>query len=215
MSTQRPAPRTGLETLERRIRPLELREAVPGSKGRQRWATAVSYGTVDTYGTTWTPGVFTKRLAERGPTVLYGHDWYSIEHVLGQGIDSRERGYGVDVLIEWADPDDVPAAKLAIALTGGDRPVLRDVSVGFERIRWRRAGDLTAAEVALGAEEAIDEAGMDELSLVVRGAVPGASLRSGRGLRGPQAAVELALLERQADEALRRVGIAYGYRGGR
>lgn len=163
-------------TIERRVRPLELREAVKGSNGRQRWATAVTYGTVDDYGTTWTPGVFTEALGERMPTILYGHDWWNLGHVLGAGIDHREADYGVDVLIQFADPDEIPAARTAMYLA--ENKIIRDVSVGFVRHKWREGKELTEAERALGASEAMDVAGMDELSLVVRGAVPGAAMRS-------------------------------------
>ena len=180
--------------IERRVFPLEMREAVNGSDGRQRWATAVTYGTVDSYGTTWIPDVFTEALAERMPVVLYGHDWWTLDHVLGQGIDSREMDYGVDVLIEYADPDIIEAARTAMALTSGDRPVIRDVSVGFERREWRGGKELEPAEIALGAIEAMVKAGMDELSLVVRGAVPGASMRSRsrRGVVDLDAVMEIA-----------------------
>lgn len=198
--------------IERRIRPLELREEVRGSKGRQRWATAVTYRTVDSYGTIWTPGVFTEALSQRMPTILYGHDWYNLDHVLGQGVDFREADYGVDVLLEWADPEQIPAARTAMYLTSGDKPILKDVSVGFERHAWRSGSDLTQDEVALGAREAIDAAGMDELSIVVRGAVTGASLRTKRGTRGVidiDAVVAIAqrksageLTEAEAQEAL-------------
>jgi hypothetical protein len=181
-------------TIERRVFPLEMREAVTGSNGRQRWATAVTYRTVDTFGTTWIPDVFTEALAERMPVVLYGHDWWTLDHVLGQGIDSREMDYGVDVLIEYADPDVIAAARTAMALTSGDRPVIRDVSVGFERQEWRGGKELEPDELALGAIEAMVKAGMDELSLVVRGAVPGASMRSRsrRGVVDLDAVMEIA-----------------------
>lgn len=181
-------------TIERRVFPLEMREAIAGSNGRQRWATAVTYGTVDSYGTTWVPGVFTEALAERMPTVLYGHDWWNLDHVLGQGIDSREKDYGVDVLIEYADPEIIEAARIAMALTTGDRPVLRDVSVGFERREWRGGKELEPNEIALGAVESMVKAGMDELSIVVRGAVPGASMRSRarRGVVDLEAVMEIA-----------------------
>jgi hypothetical protein len=181
-------------TIERRVFPLEMREAVNGSDGRQRWATAVTYGTVDSYGTMWIPEVFTEALAERMPTVLYGHDWWTLNHVLGQGIDSREMDYGVDVLIEYADPEVIEAARIAMALTSGDRPVIRDVSVGFERREWRGGKELEPDELALGAMEAMVKAGMDELSLVIRGAVPGASLRSRsrRGVVDLDAVMEIA-----------------------
>lgn len=163
------------QRLERRQMPLEIREAVNGSNGRQRWATAVTYGTVDDFGSTWRPGVFTAALAERMPTILWGHDWWSLDHVLGQGIDSRETDTGVDVLLEFADPDAIPAAGRALHLV--ETRVIRDVSVGFERFEWVERDQLSDDERQMGATEAIVRAGMDELSLVVRGAVPGASMR--------------------------------------
>lgn len=184
--------------IERRIFRGEFRD-VPGSKGRQKWATAVTYGTVDSYGTTWLPGVFDEALAERMPTILYGHDWYNLEHVLGSGIDFRqtpdEAGPpGVDVLMEFAE--DVPAADLAVRLLAPNAtskgPVLRDVSVGFDRYEWITREALSAEQLQAGATEAMVRAGMDELSLVVRGAVPGAQVRGRRGALDLEAVVEIA-----------------------
>lgn len=190
-------------TIERRIFRGEFRD-VPGSNGRQKWATAVAYNVTDEYGTLWLPGCFDKALAERMPTILYGHDWYSLEHVLGSGIDFRQTPpdvgpAGVDVLFEFAVDEQgelLPAASLARSLLAARATskgaVLRDVSVGFERRAWLKRPELSAELLALGAEEAMVEAGMDELSLVVRGAVPGAQVRSRRGALDLDAVVELA-----------------------
>jgi HK97 family phage prohead protease len=192
-----------IRTHERRIMPLELREAVKGSNGRQRWATAVTYGTVDDYGSGWTPGVFTEALSQRMPTILYGHDWYNLDHVLGTGIDSREMDYGVDVLMEFADPAKVPPAGRAMHLV--EQKIITDVSVGFLRTEWREGTELTADEIERGAREMIDSAEMDELSLVVRGAVPGAGIRGRRGAAYIDDVVEIARRkaagEISADEA--------------
>jgi hypothetical protein len=170
--------------IERRIFGTEFRD-VAGSNGRQKWATAVTYNTVDDYGTLWLPSCFDEGLRERMPTILYGHDWYSLEHVLGQGTDFRQTPGdvgppGVDVLIEFADPEQIEAARTAIVLTSGDKPILKDVSVGFDRREWLRRDELTPEQLAAGAEEAMVRAAMDELSIVVRGAVPGAQLRGKR-----------------------------------
>jgi hypothetical protein len=165
--------------LERRIFATEFRD-VPGSNGRQRWATAVAYNVVDDYGTIWLPSCFNDGLEARMPTILYGHDWYNLDHVLGQGIDYKDTPEGVDVLFEFADPDEVPSARLAMSLTKPPTPVLKDVSVGFDRQEWRKKDELTPAQLALGAEEAMVSALMDELSIVVRGAVPGAQMRGRR-----------------------------------
>jgi hypothetical protein len=184
-------------TIERRVFRGEFRD-VAGSGGRQKWATAVAYDAPDEYGTLWTPGVFDEALASRMPTILYGHDWSNLEHVLGSGIDFRQTPAdvgppGVDVLMEFAD---VPAAKLAMMLLEAKAtsrgPVLRDVSVGFERREWLKRNELSAEMLALGAEEAMVRAGMDELSLVVRGAVPGAQVRGRRGVVDLDAVVEVA-----------------------
>jgi hypothetical protein len=184
-------------TTERRIFRGEFRD-VPGSKGRQKWATAVQYNVVDEYGTVWLPGVFDEALGERMPTILYGHDWYNLEHVLGSGIDFRQTPAdvgppGVDVLMEFAN---VPAAELAMKLLAADATsagsVLRDVSVGFDRREWLNRDKLDPELLAAGATEAMVRAAMDELSLVVRGAVPGAQVRGRRGVVDLDAVVEIA-----------------------
>jgi hypothetical protein len=176
---------------ERRIRRSEFRD-VPGSNGRQKWATAVAYNVTDDYGTVWLPGVFDAALSERMPVVLFGHDWYNLDHVLGRGVDFRQTPDdvgppGVDVLMEFAD---VEAADLAMKLL--DQRVLTDVSVGFERREWLTRDKLPKELLELGATEAMQRAGMDELSLVVRGAVPGAQVRSRRGAVDLDAVVEIA-----------------------
>ena len=205
-------------TLERRVYRGEFRD-VPGSNGRQKWATAVRYNVADEYGSIWLPNCFDKALAERMPTVLYGHSWDDLEHVLGSGIDFRQTPPdvgppGVDVLMEFAS---VPAADLALALLAQKAtsagPVLRDVSVGFCRQVWLRREELTPEQRAMGACEAMVEAGMDELSLVVRGAVPGAQVRGRRGAVDLDAVVEIAkrkaageLTDEQAQAAVDLLG---------
>lgn len=184
-------------THERRIFRGEFRD-VPGSKGRQKWATAVAYNIVDEYGTVWLPACFDEALTTRMPTILYGHEWTDLDNVLGAGIDFRQTPGdvgppGVDVLMEFAN---VPAAELAMKLLAGDATsrgaVLRDVSVGFDRYEWQTRNELSPELLAQGATEAMVRAGMDELSLVVRGAVPGAQIRGRRGAIDLDAVVEIA-----------------------
>lgn len=187
-------------TIERRTFRTEFRtDSRATGKGRRRWATAVTYGTVDDYGTTWRPHVFDDALGERMPVILYGHDAFSLEHVLGVGVDFRQTPAsvgppGVDVLIEFADPEKVPASGLAMHLI--DTKVLRDVSVGFERRQWLTRDQLPEADLKAGASEAMVRAGMDELSIVVRGAVPGAQMRS-------RPTTPASDLDRALDDALR------------
>ena len=177
--------------IERRTFRSEFRD-VPGSNGRQKWATAVAYNVADDYGTAWMPGVFDQALSERMPVILYGHDWHNLDHVLGRGVDFRQTPDdvgppGVDVLMEFAE---VEAAELAMKLL--DQRVLSDVSVGFERHEWLTRDKLPKELIEIGATEAMERAGMDELSLVVRGAVPGAQVRSRRGAVDLDAVVEIA-----------------------
>jgi len=70
--------------------------------------------------------------------------------------------------------------------------VLRDVSVGFDRFEWLTRDRLSPEQLAAGATEAMVRAAMDELSLVVRGAVPGAQVRARRGALDLDAVVEIA-----------------------
>lgn len=179
MATRRRDTRARSIQIERRVYRTEFRD-VPGSKGRQKWATAVTYNTVDDYGTIWLPGCFDKSLGERMPTMLYGHDWYSLDHVLGKGVDFRQSpgAPGVDVLLEFDDPEFVPMVRQAMWQV--DNKTLQDVSVGFDRWEWLEREKLTPEQLKAGASEAMVEAGMDELSIVVRGAVTGASFRNRR-----------------------------------
>jgi len=189
-----------LTRMERRSRRTEFRD-VPGSNGRQKWATAVAYNVADDFGTLWLPGVFDASLATRMPTILYGHVWEDIGQVVGAGIDFRQTPAevgppGVDVLFEFADPADVEAARLAMVLTSPQATsrgaILQDMSVGFVREQWLTRDKLTPEQLAAGASEAMQQAGMDELSIVVRGAVPGAQMRGRRAGIDLDAVVELA-----------------------
>jgi hypothetical protein len=175
---------SGLRTIERRVYVTEFR-AVKGSE-RQKWATAVTYDTVDDFGTIWNRGVFDKALSERMPTMLFGHDWGNLTHVLGKGVDFRqtpdEMGPpGVDVLIEFDDPEFVPMNRQVLHQL--DVRTLRDVSVGFARHEWLDGSKLAQEDRQRGAKERMMEAAMDELSIVIRGAVTGAQMRGARSVR--------------------------------
>lgn len=184
---------------ERRRSALRWGPEVRGSKGRQRWATAVTYNTgPDDYGTLWRPGCFRASLERQGPVVLWGHDWSSIDSVLGRVVDHRETTTGQDVLIGFADPSQVPASRKAMELVASG--VITDVSVGFRRIRWHTRSELSASDRQAGAEEAILEADLDEISLVAKGAVKGAQFRRLPGDRQLERD-----LERELDEAMRLV----------
>lgn len=209
----------------RKFRP-EIR-AVDGSNGRQFWARPVAYEVVDDYGTIWTRGVFDKAVAEKMPTLLYGHDWANVTNVLGRGIDYQDGDAGPSTLFELTDFDEHPHTRqVAAQINDG---TLVDMSVGFDRRRWTGGweptdGPLSEADAKMvgphgaKATERMLEAGWDETSLVVAGAVPGSkvltgvrSVRTASGLEVPvDSLVELArkvdtkeITQEQAQAALR------------
>ncbi len=168
----------------RKFRP-EIR-AVDGSNGRQFWAMPVAYEVVDDYGTIWTRGVFDKSVREKMPVLLYGHDWAHVTNVLGRAIDYRDSEDGPRTLFELTDFGEHPHTRqVAAQINDG---TLVDMSVGFDRRRWYGPGGERALAEGdrelrgpTGAKpvERMIEAGWDETSLVVAGAVPGSKVLTG------------------------------------
>lgn len=174
-------------SIHRRFRP-EIR-AVDGSNGRQFWAMPVAYEVVDDYGTIWTRGVFDASVREKMPVLLYGHDWGNVTNVLGRAIDYRDGEDGPRTLFELTDFDQHPHTRQVAAQI--NEGTLVDMSVGFDRRRWLGAswGNDAGVEGPLPdkdkaktgphgavAVERMLEAGWDETSLVVAGAVPGSKV---------------------------------------
>lgn len=133
-------------------------------------------GVVDDYGSLWMADTFDESLAERLPTLCWSHDW---SDPLGSGVDFRTSADGPDVIFEFDDFDAVPMARRAWAQcrpkANGGPPTIRDCSVGFSNAQRR---DPTEAERKQypGIREVIYKADLDEVSLVLRGAVPGAKV---------------------------------------
>lgn len=152
--------------MKREFRTGEIREV---GDGRTVEALAVAYGVVDDYGTRFVKGAFAESLTKRMPALAWGHDW---SEPVGRITDYRDEDDGLYVTARLSDPDAVPRSRQAIAqLRDGD---ITDVSIGFMRLADRKADD--------GVTE-ITEAEIDEVSLVLRGAVPGAKIlatRSGK-----------------------------------
>lgn len=168
----------------RTFRP-EIR-AVDGSNGRQFWAMPLAYEVVDDYGTIWTRGVFDASVGEgRMPVLLYGHDWSNVGNVLGRAVDYSDGPDGPRALFELTDFDDHPHTRQVAAQI--NEGTMTDMSVGFDRRRWAGPGGERGLDAEDGgrvgptgvkAYERMLEAGWDETSLVVRGAVPGAKVLS-------------------------------------
>lgn len=177
---------------------------------------AVAYDVVDDYNTRFRKGVFNEGLAERLPQITWGHDWLD---TLGRATGWREDDTGLWVKArldmrrdpETKAPYNPQAYRAWDAMQppdGGGQPTLEDVSVGF----WR-----TADQLAEDGVTDIIKGDLDEIGVVLRGAVPGARVLAGsvRSRRSGEmvdmdAVVAIAkkksageITEAEADEALR------------
>lgn len=143
----------------------------------------ITPGVVDDYGSLWMAHCFDEDLGQRLPSLAWAHNW---SEPIGGGFDYRTSDEGPDVMFEFDDFDAVPRAKQAYFQTRSQlrrRPTITDCSVGFFYVQKRTP---TAAEEKEypGITEVIEKAGLDEVSLVLRGAVPGAKVLAIRSAGG-------------------------------
>jgi len=145
-------------------------------------ARVLTYGTVDSYATTFAKGVFTKSMEARMPRIAWNHDWGD---VIGVWQSFSEDDEGLTLVGQLDDFDAVPRAKQAWAqLRSGS---IDQFSVGF----WPE----DARQTIVDGEDILEftRGTLDEASLVMVGAVPGTkvlSLRSSRALLDSVALVE-------------------------
>lgn len=156
--------------------------------GRTFTARAVTYDVVDDYGSVFVRGVFNESLDRRLPVIAWAHDW---SEPIGRAVGYEDAEDGLYLTGRLSDPEDVPRSRQALSqLNDG---TLTDVSVGFSGTQ-RRSPTEDEAQRFPGAKEIITRADLDETSMVLRGAVPGAkvlSMRSG-GQVNIDAVVEIA-----------------------
>lgn len=139
---------------------------------------------VDDYGSVWLATTFDRRMAERTaadpddtPALCWSHDWAD---PIGHGIGYTRDAGGPFIEFELDDFDAVPRARQADAQVRSK--TIRDCSVGFFDAK-RRAPSPDELVRWPGAVEVIEEADLDEVSLVLRGAVPGAKVAGIRGAK--------------------------------
>lgn len=162
---------------------------------------AVVWGVVDDYGTRFIKGAFSESLEARLPTIAWGHQW---TEPVGRAVSYRETDEGLFITARLDIGQGIARADQAYAqLKSG---TLDDVSIGFWRLADRTADD--------GVTE-ITRGDLDEVSVVLRGAVPGAKVMAVRSARtGEMVPVDsvVAIAEKvaageisqaAADEALR------------
>lgn len=162
---------------------------------------AVVWGVVDDYGTRFVKGAFTESIEARLPTIAWAHDW---SEPVGRAVSYRETDEGLFITARLDIGQGIARADQAYAqLKSG---TLDDVSIGFWRLADRTAED--------GVTEIV-EGDLDEVSVVLRGAVPGAKVMAVRSARtGEMIAVDSVVAiankvaageisQAAADEALR------------
>lgn len=138
---------------------------------------AIRPGVVDDYGSLWAPDAFDAAMGVRLPTLTWSHDW---SEPLGPATGFRASSNGPEIDFVFSDFDAVPMARRAHAqvLDG----TIQDCSVGFSSAQ-KRAPTTEELRQYPGITEVIERADLDEVALVLRGAVPGAkvvSVRAGK-----------------------------------
>lgn len=146
--------------MEQRVAPIEVR-AVDDQPGMFE-AVVMRYGIVDDYDTVFDFGVFTDSLERRLPRITWGHDW---AEVIGRYVDYRDTPDGLTLIGQLDDFDAVPRARQAYAqLQSG---TIDEFSVGFRATDTYKDAD---------GRKHFRTAILDEVALVLSGAVPGTQL---------------------------------------
>lgn len=171
---------------KRETRKAEIRAAtVDGKPGVTLHV--IRTGVVDDYGSYWQPDAFDASLEARMPTLCWSHDW---SEPLGPAVGFRTGDDGPEIDFLFSDFDAVPMARRAHAQVSDG--TIQDCSVGFWDAQRRDPTDDERAAHP-GIKEVIERAQLDEVSLVLRGAVPGAKVLAVRGAKvAVDAAVDLA-----------------------
>lgn len=155
---------------------------------------AIRPDVIDDYGSLWMADAFDASLAERMPTLCWAHEW---EDPLGPPTGYRTSPEGPEVDFVFSDFDAVPSARRAHAQVSDG--TIQDCSVGFSGTKRRDPTDEEMRQYP-GIREVIIKATLDEISLVLRGAVPGAKVLAVRSARSGEV-VDLSAVE----EIARRV----------
>lgn len=91
-------------------------------------ARVLNYGVVDDHGTSWAPGVFADSLRAKKPTAVWGH---VPTRPIGKVVDYRDSAEGLDIIVQLAEFDAVPDARMAHSLLKDE--IIDQFSFGFHR----------------------------------------------------------------------------------
>lgn len=120
-----------------------------------------NYGVVDSKGTSWAPGVFTRSLESGLPKAVWSHDW---QRPIGQVTGYTDSAEGLDVTVQLADFDAVPDARMAHSLLSDG--IIDNFSFGFYRDKDEPDPQHRGAKL-------VTQATIKEVSPVLVGSVPG------------------------------------------
>jgi HK97 family phage prohead protease len=171
---------------ERRHARTEVRAATTDDGMRVVTLQPIVPNLVDDYGSVFMPDTFDESLAARMPTLAWAHSWQA---PIGRAMAWAKDGDLRSIEFRVADTQQArDAYELCQPGPNGEPPVIDDCSVGFSNTKRREPTD-DELERWPGAREIITKADLDEVSLVLRGAVPGAKVLALRSRDGRVASV--------------------------
>lgn len=137
----------------------------------------LSYGTVDSFGTVWEPGCVDDTLRSGYLPLAFSHSW---DEPVGHMVERLpDDGVGPVVRFQFDNFEDVPRARQVYSQMRSG--TLRDCSIGFNE--WTRRDPTESERSALkGARDVVSRVGLDEVSVVLHGAVQQAELVGIRSL---------------------------------
>lgn len=164
-----------MERQHRIVPSVQVRMTPDGAPGRFE-AVVLNYNVVDDYRTLFLPEVFNESMDARMPRIVWAHDW---SEPLGRYVSYTSTSTQLTLVGEFDDMVKVPRAAQAYAqLQSG---TIDQFSVGF------LPTEMSIVEVPLGAKgeqvekvDAFVKGRLDEVSLVLVGAVPDTELLSVR-----------------------------------
>ncbi len=133
----------------------------------------LSYFTVDSYGSLWMPGVLTAGIRRRLPQLAWSHNW---DEVIGRALPDTyvDNQIGPQLQFYFNNFDDVPLARRIYSQIKDG--TLDECSIGFGWDYIARDPTEEERELYPNVREVMIEAELDEVSIVLRGAVPNAKV---------------------------------------
>jgi len=179
-------------TKKRETRRAQIRAAEVDGKPGVTLKT-ITPNVVDDWGSVFMPDTFDEHLEVRRPVLCWSHDW---SEPLGPAVSVRAGEDGApEIDFAFSDFDAVPIARRAHAQVSDG--TIGDCSVGFSNTQ-RRSPTKDEEKRWPGVYEIITKAELDEVSLVLRGAVPGAKVLSVRSSAEVDLDAVVALAKRVA-----------------